>query len=341
MCRFSIIIPVYQAEKYLKECVESILNQTEQDWEMILIDDGSTDRSPEICDSFAEKYSQIRVLHQKNAGPLLTRCKGYEMANGKYILSMDADDRVSEQALYRIGRAVEQTEVDILVFGYKKIKESGKQTAVSHCMQNKLYCDEQKTELFRELWEKNAFNQVWNKVFRKDFIKNNLHIPENLEKIKSGDDSIIVTPLLIQAEKIRTIHDELYEYRIVPGSISRCFVQQKGWDFILSRSYMLEQIQNAGLLTDEVKKDFYMGTYRSMCYIFWQCAGSRGKMEEKRDFFLDMIKQKLYQDSLDYAKDAAFPGRKQLSLWLFKHKRFRNFISYERVQEFIKHINRR
>ena len=145
MCRFSIIVPVYQAEKYLKECVESIINQKEQDWEMILIDDGSTDRSPEICDSFAEKYSQIRVLHQKNAGPLLTRCKGYEMANGKYILSMDADDRVSEQALYRIGRAVEQTEVDILVFGYKKIKESGKQTAVSHCMQNKLYCYEQKT----------------------------------------------------------------------------------------------------------------------------------------------------------------------------------------------------
>ena len=69
MCRFSIIVPVYQAEKYLKECVESIINQKEQDWEMILIDDGSTDRSPEICDSFAENYSPSRVMHQKNAVP--------------------------------------------------------------------------------------------------------------------------------------------------------------------------------------------------------------------------------------------------------------------------------
>ena len=340
MCRFSIIVPVYQAEKYLKECVESILNQKEQDWEMILIDDGSTDRSSEICDSFAKKYLQIRVLHQENTGPLLARCKGYEMANGKYILSMDADDRFSDQALYRIGRVLDQAEVDILIFGYKKIYESGKQTAISYCMKDKLYCDEQKTELFRELWEKNAFNLVWNKVFRKDFLKNNLHIPENLEKIKSGDDSIIVTLLLIQAERIRTIRDELYEYRIVPGSISRCFVQQKGWDFILSRSYMLEQIQNAGLLIDGVKKDFYMGTYRSMCYIFWQCAGSRGEMKEKRDFFLDMIKQKLYQDSLDYAKEVAFPRRKQFSLWLFKHKWFWCFICYEKVQKFIKHVRR-
>ena len=341
MCRFSIIVPVYQAEKYLKECVESIINQTEQDWEMILIDDGSTDRSHEICDSFEKKYPQVRVLHQENIGPLLTRCRGYAKANGKYILSMDADDRLSDQALYRIGRVLDQLEVDILIFGYKKINESGKKTVISYCMKDKLYCVEQKTELFLELWEKNAFNPVWNKVFRKDFVKNNLHIPENFGKIKSGDDSIIVTPLLIQAEKIRTIRDELYEYRIVPGSISRCFVQQKGWDFILSRSYMLEQIQKAGLLTDEVKKDFYTGTYRSMCYIFWQCAGSRGKMEEKRDFFLDMIKQKLYQDSLDYAKDSDFPGRKQFSLWLFKHKWFRCFIYYETVQKFIKHICRR
>ena len=99
---FSIIIPVYQVEQYLQECIESVLNQSFQDYEIILIDDGSKDESPLICDAYALKYDFIYVIHKQNQGLSAARNDGIEKAKGNYVLFLDSDDTLMEEALMQL-----------------------------------------------------------------------------------------------------------------------------------------------------------------------------------------------------------------------------------------------
>lgn len=338
MYKFSIIVPVFQAQQHLEECIDSVIDQEEHNWELILVDDGSPDKSPLICDTYAERYSQIKVLHEKNEGPLLSRCKGYKAARGKYILSLDADDRLKKNALGKIGKILDQKEVDMLIIGYQKIDNDGQSTSAFCRLPDCIYSGPQKKELLRMLWKKHAFNLVWNKVIRTDFVQKNLFVPEKLERVKAGDDAVIVSPLISQAQKIGTASEILYEYRAVPESISRCFNMQKGTDLILSRTFMFEQLQTADLLSDETIFDFYKVTYQTIAYTLWQCARSSCSKNEKRLFFENMAGQKLYQESLAYSKTVDFSKRKQISLWLFKHRLFQLFILYEKIQGFMKKV---
>lgn len=90
--KFSVIVPCYKVEKYLSECVDSVLNQTYTDFEVILVDDGSPDRVPEICDEYVKKDFRVRVVHQKNAGIACARNAGIAVANGEYVICIDSDD---------------------------------------------------------------------------------------------------------------------------------------------------------------------------------------------------------------------------------------------------------
>ena len=95
----SVIVPVYNVEPYLRQCIDSILNQTYTDFELILVDDGSTDRCPEICDKYKEKDDRVRVLHKTNGGLSDARNHGIDIANGDYITFIDSDDMVSKDYL--------------------------------------------------------------------------------------------------------------------------------------------------------------------------------------------------------------------------------------------------
>ena len=91
---FSVIVPVYKVEKYLPNAIESVLNQTFSDFELILVDDGSPDRCPEICDNYKEKDSRIKVVHKPNGGLASARRAGIKLAEGDYVLNLDSDDRI-------------------------------------------------------------------------------------------------------------------------------------------------------------------------------------------------------------------------------------------------------
>lgn len=122
--KFSVIVPCYKVEKYLPECVDSILNQTYTDYELILVDDGSPDRVPIICDEYAEKDARIRVIHQKNAGIACARNAGISAAKGEYLICIDSDDYLAKNDVF--ARVAEKTssDVDIVLYGYRKFFES-------------------------------------------------------------------------------------------------------------------------------------------------------------------------------------------------------------------------
>lgn len=120
MPKFSLIIPVYNVEAYLRECLESILRQPMEDWEAIVIDDGSSDRSGAIADEYAAKDGRIMVIHQENQGVSVARNVGLEKAMGQWIWFIDSDDYIVDNALMVLSYAIKKTEGDTIFFGYRR-----------------------------------------------------------------------------------------------------------------------------------------------------------------------------------------------------------------------------
>ena len=121
----SIIIPIYNVEKYLEKCLDSILNQTYKNLEIILIDDGSTDNSPNICNSYCEKDKRIKIIHKNNEGVSSARNKGIELSKGKYIVFIDSDDYVSNEHIEVLYDCIISNNVDLVISNLIDISEDG------------------------------------------------------------------------------------------------------------------------------------------------------------------------------------------------------------------------
>ena len=139
----SIIIPVYNVEKYLRKCLDSIINQTYKKLEIILIDDGSTDNSGKICEEYAKKDDRIIVIHKENAGVSSARNRGIELANGKYIGFIDSDDWIEENMYETLYQNLLQFDVDISMCNYSIIRNH-KKTFHKHDLEDGILIDNKK-----------------------------------------------------------------------------------------------------------------------------------------------------------------------------------------------------
>jgi len=174
----SVIVPIYNVSNYLKKCVDSILNQTFKDFEVILVDDGSTDDSGNICNEYASKYKdKIKVIHQQNSkgagGP---RNAGIEVAEGKYLLFIDGDDYISPNTIDSAYKAIMLHNADIVVFGMNMVDENKKilKTIIDHQPFNIPLNFKDTPGII--LIEPSASNKIYKKTL---FIENNIKFPQN------------------------------------------------------------------------------------------------------------------------------------------------------------------
>lgn len=170
----SVIIPVYNAENYVSDCIESIIKQNEVEYELLLIDDGSIDKSREICDYYAEKYDFVKVYHIKNGGPSKARNFGIAQATGKYIQFIDADDEIKEGCFGQLKRIIDEQEYDLLVYGadiYNNNKKLIKEMVAKSV--NGKYCVFEMLENFKLDDKAVIFNYIWNKWYKRSVIINN------------------------------------------------------------------------------------------------------------------------------------------------------------------------
>ena len=204
----SVIVPVYNASEYLKQCLDSLVGQTMKNLEVIVIDDGSTDGSGEIADRFAEQYSNFRVYHQTNRGIGVTRGASIQYARGAYVGWVDADDFVEPDMFRRLYDAAKRNDADVVSCDYsyypEKIKTKEKWF--------KMY--QGKVDWY--FIERNT--QCWNKLVRRELLKE-----VNMEKwyALGGDGAYLLT--LLKAKKIITLPDSLYWYRVGHVSLSNGF----------------------------------------------------------------------------------------------------------------------
>lgn len=221
---FSVCIPVYNTSKYLDECLASVLKQTEQDFEIVLVDDGSTDGSGELCDHYADQYPNIRVIHKENEGLMMTRRCGFREAQGDYFLCLDSDDYwISDRVLERIRAMIEEKNCDLVLFNYIAGKEdpiNNQNIVLFDHPDGHVFEGEGKKELYLKLLIGRDMNAIWIKAVARRNVDVDVDYSVWKPDICRGEDMFQTYPMLTNAQRIGYIREPLIHYRWTPGSIS-------------------------------------------------------------------------------------------------------------------------
>lgn len=206
----SVIIPIYNAIEYLSETIQSVLSQTFQDWELILVDDGSTDGSGRLCDEYAQKDSRISVVHIKNGGVSNARNVGLSLAKGEWIEFVDSDDLLVPTTIETLFLHADNN-VDLVVCGYETFPLYGKTRYISKTRKIQNVFETKKE--FSFLYTACFYNSIWNKLYRKEKIK------QGFDKTLSlGEDLLFNLDFMKDCQGIVVIPDILYRYRRNSGS---------------------------------------------------------------------------------------------------------------------------
>ncbi len=206
--KVSLIIPVYNAEKYLKECLDSVLEQSYKPIEIILVNDGSTDRSAEIIADYEKKEKKIKVIHQSNQGVCSARNLGMAAATGEYIVFADSDDILPYDSIEK--RKENIREADLVICRYECFDENGLKDSIQ---ESSCTCWDQNTAIKSVLLDDGFGYQgyLWNKLYRRDIIADN-HI-EFEEGISYNEDKLFNLVYILASKKIRVSNEVVYQYR--------------------------------------------------------------------------------------------------------------------------------
>lgn len=253
-CLISIIVPVFNVEQYLEECICSILKQTYQNLELILVDDGSNDRSGEICDVYKEKDFRVKVFHKKNEGVSAARNVGLQNCKGKYITFVDSDDYVKKDYLEQLYLNLQKYQVDVSICnsilfdnGKKEKKTCKLKSGVINCGSQINYC------------RYTFLCTPWGKLFAKKLL-NNVYFDTNLF---IGEDAFFVAQVLQKSQKIYFDSQTLYMYRINNLSLTHIKDIGKYETFLKAREKIVE-LHKEGSLANLSAKLYYLEVYRQL-----------------------------------------------------------------------------
>ncbi len=220
---FSVIVPIYNQEPYIAQCLESLFNQKTEQTEFLLMDDGSTDNSAEICRSYMERYPvRARLIQQENHGLLETRKRGIAQASGEYILCVDSDDCMMEGALEALTGVVEERHPDIVLFNATNDLESGRPLFRYSFGDGTVFEGEDKYELYRLLCCTDRLNNIWAKCVRRELFELP-EVYEDIAGISNGEDLYQSLPLIDHAVSTVYLDRVLYYYRVNSSSMSRSY----------------------------------------------------------------------------------------------------------------------
>lgn len=225
----SIIVPVYNVEKYLNECIDSILNQTFQDYEIILVDDGSTDLSGKICDEYKKIDSRITVVHQENSGAAIARLNGINKANGTYLGFVDGDDWIDSKMYTDMIEIAVSSESDIVMSGYI-IEKQKNEECIDIINKNNI------SDFF--IFNSSILAPYWNKIIKKDLFES-INFPIT-RRINMYEDNFVTFKLLNLTNKVFFMQNNYYHYRNVSNSQSKKYTVQ----FFNDIAYVINDLES-------------------------------------------------------------------------------------------------
>lgn len=228
----SIIVPVYNVEKYVSVCIDSIVHQSYRNIEIILVDDGSTDKSGVICDKWQKKDRRIKVIHKKNGGLSSARNVGLDNAHGEYISFIDSDDFIKEDMLSSLIKEMKNYECDIVCCNYFYYSNNNKQLHNVQIKENKLYSS---TEAINNLFYDGYYKfYAWNKLYKRSLFGYQIRYPEG----KLFEDITTTYKLFKKSNNILFLNRALYFYRVRQNSITNVKFNNRTYEMIEAINYV-------------------------------------------------------------------------------------------------------
>lgn len=219
----SVIVPVYKVEEYLNKCIDSIINQTYYNLEIILVDDGSPDRCGEICDTYANKDNRVVVIHKKNGGLSGARNAGLDAANGNYIGFVDSDDWIELDMYEKMLEAIQRKDADIAVCKFNVVRTSSGDSGVNDENNSKIELLIGSSEALKIMYSQEPFDAAaWDKLYKRDLF-DKIRYPLGIV----GEDLATTYKLFDKADKIVYINEFLYNYNVMNQSIMRSGFSEK------------------------------------------------------------------------------------------------------------------
>lgn len=226
--KVSIIIPVYNVEKYIRRCVESLINQTHCDLEIIFVNDKTPDNSMQIVQEYANKDNRIKVLdNPRNVGPMMSRENGYKNATGDYIVFADSDDYLPLDSIEILLKKIVETDADVVSGGYIYKRNDGNDEVYTFSLP---YGNEPE-DVFHALLERQFPHTVWGKIYRRNLFSDYEYI--TFDKATNGEDACLFYQVVQKTKKIITIDDTVYFYAQNEGSATQTKLSLKRIEDIL------------------------------------------------------------------------------------------------------------
>ena len=284
----SIVVPVYNAERYLGECIDSVVGQSYEDWELILVDDGSTDGSLAICREAAGHDRRIRVFSQANAGVSSARNVALSHAQGRYVLFLDSDDRLGRECCRKASERM--VKADVVFWGFTSVYPHG----TREDMVSEDFSCEGREAVERQLLRlksEGVFGFTWNKMLRMDVVREKgLRFVEGLSMF---EDEVFADGYCRYADSMSVISEPLYEYRYMSGGnltsarrglwqcrrLAECFAEVSGW-YVGAELKAYEQLREVEALlmavdaSESLKEKYRL--YAEACEVSRDCDMGRG-----------------------------------------------------------------
>lgn len=256
--KFSILIPVYNVENYISECLDSILSQTLNDYEIICVNDGSTDNSGKICEDYRLRFpDKIKVIHKKNQGLISARRLGIKNAEGDYVCFLDSDDFIVRNYLDILYKEIILNKPDIIIFGYERVDEYGNTLCkVLPPLSSGLYSGTQIKEIRDKVVLTSELNNLCFKCVKAEIIDKEVDYSK-LFHVSSGEDLVQSLPIFDKATSISVTEDCLYLYRSNPNSITNTRISINTIDSLLAMySVLCEYAERWGYPESVYRKRF-------------------------------------------------------------------------------------
>lgn len=242
---FSIIVPMYNVKQYADKCINSIIKQTYRDFEAIIVDDGSNDGTSDIIDFYANNDERIIPIHKTNGGIVSARKAGVAVANGEFIVNVDGDDWLEENALEIIAEEIRNSSCDVICFGFNKVVENEYKTPIiisgEKKRYNRNYIERNIITNFFPNGKSNSFMpNLWNKAFKREkYTEICLKVDD---RIDMGEDGVITYACMYSAYSICILPEVLYNYRLSPNSLTRKKTKYITWECADLRITMYSKI---------------------------------------------------------------------------------------------------
>lgn len=309
----SIIVPVYNVDKYLRNCVDSILGQTYRNIEIILIDDGSKDQSGKICDEYKKIDDRVIVIHQKNSGVSSARNKGIELSKGKWITFVDSDDWIEKDFCKVLYTKAIENQCDVALCGYNRVGESNIETININGHDNILGSKEY---MINSLNPQTGFGFCHMKLFNKNIIKNNRFD----EKLLVGEDAIFNEMISKNINRAIFIKKALYNYRMNMNSVVKKYDENYANKYLNSMKINKEYIFKYYKDSKEIIQNYYnYVAYHVLLVAVNYCYNPDNKTKNKRKSLKEVCNYKEFRDGIKNSNYNNISTTRKITLFTIKH----------------------